>query len=335
MRKLLLTTLFLAAPTGRVMAGAWEAKTMRQPWSTREVERPLILTKGWLQFDLGMDWKVATGYWTPEGEALEFDSARWTYTTQRIGISYGISNRSELDFAFPLHYLRLQNDTLGTDTSDFGFGDPSFTYKFEFLRRQAPLSSVIAFAHVKLPAGNESPGEYIGGPNAVTRFVMTSGTFDYTLGAAVKQQAGPVAVRLDGAYTYRQAAVVQYLVEVEQYQFSGRIDPGDVVTGDLGLTIQAGPLALDGVLTGRVRGETRLGTTGKGGLGNSQLDPVADSDGWSLDATGSLIVQPTRGIDLIAGVGIPLRGEDLQFFPIEDIHPTKGLTYSGTLEMRF
>ncbi|MBN1334553.1 MAG: hypothetical protein JXB39_01180 [Deltaproteobacteria bacterium] len=335
MRKLLLTTLFLAVPTGQAIAGAWEAKTMRQPLANREVERPLILTKGWLQFDLGVDWKVAQGYWTSEGEAADFEYARWTYTTERIGIQYGVTNRSELEFAFPVHYLRLENDTLGTDTRDFGLGDPSFTYTFEVLRRTAPLTSVVLYGHAKLPAGNESPGEYIGGPNAITKFVMTSGTFDYTLGAAAKQQAGPVAIRLGGGYTYRQAAVVQYLVEIEQYQFAGRIKPGDVLHGTGGLTIQAGPVALDGAVTGRMRGETRIGTTGEGGLGNDQLDAVAASDGWSLDATASLIVQPSRGIDLIGGVGIPLRGEDLQFFPIEDIHPTRGLTYSGTLQMRF
>ena len=335
MRKFLLTTLFLAIPTGRAIAGAWEAKTMRQPLPAREVERSLILAKGWLQFDLGVDWKVATGYWTPDGEAADFDYARWTYTTERIGIEYGITRRSELDFTLPVHYLRLENETLGTDIQDFGFGDPSFTYKYEVLRRATPLTSVIVYAHVKMPAGNESPGEYIGGPNAISKFVMTSGTFDYTLAAAAKQQAGPVALRLEGGYTYRQSAVVQYLVEVEQYQFSGRIKPGNVVFGDAGLTIQAGPVALDGAAVARVRGETRIGTTGEGQGGNSQLDAVAGSDGWSLDGVASLLVQPTRGIDLIGAVGIPLRGEDLQFFPIEDIHPTRGLTYSGTLELRF
>ena len=335
MRKLLLTTLFLAVPASQAMAGAWEAKTSREPLASREVERPLVLQRGWLQFDLGVDWKNATGYWGADGEPLEFDSARWTYTTERIGIEYGITHRSELDFAFPFHYLRLQNESLGTDIQDFGPGDPSFTYKFEVLRRAAPLTSVIVYGHVKLPAGNESPGQYIGGPNTVSKFVMTSGTFDYTFGLAAKQQAGPIALRLDGGYTYRQGAVVQYLVEVEQYQFSGRIKPGNVLFGDAGLTVQAGPVALDGSVLATRRAVTRIGTTGEGEMGNSQLDAVPESDGWTLDANAGLILQASRGIDLIGSVGIPLRGEDLQFFPIEDIHPTRGLTYSGTLEMRF
>jgi hypothetical protein len=43
----------------------------------------------------------------------------------------------------------------------------------------------------------------------------------------------------------------------------------------------------------------------------------------------------TRGFDIDLGVSVPVVGEDLQFFPIEDIHPTRGVTYSGTLEARF
>jgi hypothetical protein len=40
-------------------------------------------------------------------------------------------------------------------------------------------------------------------------------------------------------------------------------------------------------------------------------------------------------VDLIGGVSIPLRGEDLQFFPIEDIHPTRGNTYTGMFAFRY
>ena len=30
-----------------------------------------------------------------------------------------------------------------------------------------------------------------------------------------------------------------------------------------------------------------------------------------------------------------LRGEDLMFFPLEDVHPTYGLVYTGELVYRF
>ena len=45
----------------QVDAAGFEAKTMRDTFSAREVERGLILGKGWLEFGLGTDIKQAQG----------------------------------------------------------------------------------------------------------------------------------------------------------------------------------------------------------------------------------------------------------------------------------
>ena len=42
-----------------------------------------------------------------------------------------------------------------------------------------------------------------------------------------------------------------------------------------------------------------------------------------------------KEFDLIANANIPLRGEDFMFFPLEDVHPTYGYTYSGEVVFRF
>lgn len=335
MRKLLLTTLFLAFGAHEAAAAAWEAKTGREPLAAREVERPLVLQKNWLEFGLAVDWKNATGYWDADGEAVDFENARWTYTTERLDIRYGITRRSELYWRMPVHYVRLQNEALGTDTSDFGLGDPILAYRYEVFRNPAPVTSVILDAFIKVPAGNESPGQYIGGPYAVSRFVLSTGTPDYSLAVRAKKQFGPAAVLGSVGYTARLSSTVQYLVEVTNYQFSGRIKPGDVVFGELGLMLQAGPVALSGGVVARHRNETRMGTTGTGFNGNGQLQPVAGSDGVSVDAGGTAMLNVSRGVDVALGVQAPLAGEDLQFFPLEEIHPTRGLTMTGSLELRY
>ena len=82
-------------------------------------------------------------------------------------------------------------------------------------------------------------------------------------------------------------------------------------------------------------GATRLGVSAPGLFPGKDLAPVEGSDGWSADLDANLIVNVSRGLDLTLGVNLPLRGEDLMFFPLEDIHPTRGLTSSATLELRY
>ena len=62
---------------------------------------------------------------------------------------------------------------------------------------------------------------------------------------------------------------------------------------------------------------------------------VEDSDGWSLDLTPGVVLNLTRGVDVDLAATLPLRGEDLQFFPIEDLEPTRGLTFHGAVELRY
>ena len=335
MKRILLMTLLAAFSASEVEAAAFEAKTGRLPLSVREVERALVMQKGWLEFGLSVDWKVANGYWTSEGEAADFDYAQWTYSTERMDIRYGITRRSEIFWRMPFHYMNLVNDELGTDTSTFGLGDPLLGYKYELFDKAAPTTSVAAYVQMKLPAGAESPGQYVGGPYTVDSFIISTGTPDYTIGVQGKQQAGPIAVVGGVGYTYRMSAVVQYLIEVTEYQFAGRIKPGSYVFGDLGVQLGLGPVVLLGNMHYLKRDETKVGTTGEQFLGNNQLYAIEGSDGWSLDADTGLMVNLTRGLDIQGGVNIPVRGEDLQFFPLESIHPTRGLTYTGTLKLRF
>ena len=316
-------------------AAGFQAKTMRETLSAREVERGLLLGKGWLEFGLGTDVKIAEGYWSAEGEAEDWDDARWTWSTQRIDIRYGLTKRSELYGTVKWHYARLENERLGTDVTDFGLGDPTFGYKYEWFKSLAPVTSVITYLEYKGPAGNESPGNYIGGPTTFSSVIMTTGTPDLELGARGKRQIGPVALTVGAGYVRRFSNVVQYVIETEFNQFSGRIKPGDIKKVDGELLIQAGPVALQGGVLVQMRDETRIGPTSEGLFKGADLEAQDGSDGVSVDANAGFTFNITRGVDLVGGVTIPVKGEDLMYFPIEDIHPTRGNTYSGTFEFRY
>lgn len=330
---LLLALAWAAAPAAN--AAGFQAKTMRETLSAREVERGLLIGKGWLEFGLGVDVKNATGYWGSDGEELEWDSAKWMYSTERVHIRYGITRRSELYGSVRWHYATLNNEALGTQISDFGYGDPRFGYKYELFRSLAPVASIIAYTEYKGPAGNESPGNYIGGPSTFSSIVFTTGTPDWELGVRGKRQVGPLAFTLGGAYVIRFSNVTQYIIETDFNVFNGRIKPGDITKVDGEVMLQLGPVALQGGALFQMRDATKIGATSSGVFMGRDLEEQVGSDGWYLDAQTGLTFNVTRGVDIVAGVNIPIRGEDLMYFPIEDIHPTRGNTYSGTFEFRF
>jgi hypothetical protein len=336
---LILTALALTTPSAE--AAGFQAKTMRAPLSAVEVERPLVIGRGWLELGLGADYKLASGYWDDEGNSRDFEAgpgfegAQWLYTTQRADLRYGISRRGEIYASLPFHYVRLTNDELGTDTSTFGLGDPRFGWRLEWFHRDAPTTSIISELEMKVPAGSESAATFIGGPNTVSTFVMSTGTPDLSLTARGKQQLGPIAVEAGLGYVHRFSAVTQYVIEVDQYQFLGRFRPGSEVRANLGALVQLGPVAVgaDGLF--RLRGAAASGTTSTGVIPDAHLDPIAGTEGWSFDLQPRLVANVTRGFDVDLGVGIPIRGEGLGLFPLEEITPTRGITYSGSIELRY
>jgi hypothetical protein len=332
---LALTLSCTALMPAEAQATAWEAKTMRAPLSAREVERPLILGKGWLELSLEAQVKNTNQYWGPEGEKLEWDYAEWLYTKETLRVRYGILRRGDLTWELPVHYLRLQNENLGTDTKGMYWGDPRFSFTFEPLRTDVPLTSIVTKAEMKVPMGNESPGSYIAGPSTFQRFITTSGTPDLTLSARGKRQIGIFAVEAGVGYMYRFSGLAQYLLETTNNQLNGRLKPGNQIQLDAAGMVQLGPVALQGGLWLKRWGTVEAGTTSGGLLPNGNLEPIVGSEGWGWGADINAIGHVTRGIDVVAGAYIPVRGEDLMFFPIEDLHPTRGTTFTGRLEFRF
>jgi len=327
--------LFAMPLMGDAFAGGFEAKTMRDSLAAREVERPLVIGKGWFEVGLGADVKNSTGFWDAEGEAQEFERAHWLYTTQNMTVRYGIAKRAEFWWTLPTHYARLTNNLLDTNTSKYGMGDPSFGYRHELYRASAPTVSVAGKVFYKAPGGDDSPGNYTGGPNTFNNIVLGTGTSDMGIGLEAKKQAGPFSARLGVAYTHRFSGAVGYLIETEFHQFQARIKPGDTVDYDAELMFQVGPAAIRNTWFIQQRAETRVGTASPGLFGDANLKPVDGSDGSAVDSAFGVVLNITRGVDVLFDVRKSLAGEDLQFFPIEQIHPTRGTTYSSAVELRY
>lgn len=329
----LMASATLSSPAAQ--ASAWESKTMQDYWSSREVERPLNLGKGWLEVSAGVEAKRATGYWGPDGERLDFENATWLYTTEYLNVRYGLTRKIEIFGTLPFHYLRLTNDLYGTDTSAVHLGDPHVGMMYDLYRSRSPLTSVVALVDLKLPAGNEAVGSYIGGPGTMSDFVTTTATTDLKLALAAKTQLGPVAVGGQVGYVHYFSGIAQYVVETDQNQFAGRIKPGDMVFLQAQLVAQGGPVAVIITPQFEAHGPTQLGTSSEGLFPDQNLDPVDGSGGWSFGVDTKLVAHASKNADFVLGLNVPIRGEDLMFFPLEDIHPTRGLTWSAAIKFRY
>lgn len=320
---------------GDAHAGGFEGKTMRDPFSNRSVERGLVLGKGWFQINAGSSYKDATGYWDSTGTRQDFESANWLYTTQHVGLRYGLTRNVELSWQVRSHYVGLTNDDLGTDISTFGLGDPIVGVTYQLYRSNAPLTSVVTYARYKSPFANEMPGNYVGGPNTFSNFVLTTGTPDLNIGIAAKKQFGPAAVTVDMSRVHRISALTNYAIETDMNQFNTRVKPGNLNVLDVMGEVQLGPVNLQGGGVYTQRGFFKIGPTSPGWFPHKELENIEGSDGWAFDARLGATINVMQEMDIRAGAQIPLRGEDLMFFPLEDVHPTYGLVYNGELVYRF
>ena len=277
-----------------------------------------------------------------------FDSVSWLYTTQSLNFRYGLMNRAELYWNFKSHYVSLVNPKLGTDIDQYGVGDPEFGFKFELTQFEKSKhkknpnkikysgGSSILYTHYKAPLANESPGNYVGGPNTFSQFVLTTGTSDWSFGYAYKNiLASTLALDFDVQYKIRISGLALYAIETDNNQFSVRVKPGNELIGKASVATQTGPLFLSTGAVFTLRGHTKVGNSVDGLIPSLQLDQIENSDGWALDSVTSATLNIGQRYDLVGSVMIPLRGEDLLFFPLESIHPTYGITYAGYLTARF
>jgi len=129
--------------------------------------------------------------------------------------------------------------------------------------------------------------------------------------------------------------LTNYAIETDMNQFSSRVKPGDLNILDVQGEMQLGPLNVQAGGTYTQRGFFQIGSTSDGWLPNKNLESIEGSNGWAMDARIGATLNLFQEMDINANALIPLRGEDLMFFPLEDVHPTYGLVYSGELVYRF
>lgn len=317
-------------------AGLFGPKSSREVMPAREVERPLDMPRGWSEFTFGHKAKIGTGRFDSDGSIVPFEDTSWTYHTSLLRWRFGLSRRVDIQWDIPFHVGRLVNDELGTNLTSGAVGDISFTYRYRLFEKDAPMNAVVLEGMVEGPTGRETPGTYRGGPAQMSQIVTTSGSWDVYGGIAARQQVGPFRFTERAGYMRRFSSLTQFVVETDNDQFAGRFKPGDrfQVSGEA--LVQLGPVAIAAGPRLAIRGPTKAGvTTDSWWNPGKDLRAYEGSGGLETYIDASLTLNATRGFDVMLQGTLPVVGEDLMFFPLEDVHPTYGPTLGGAVEVRF
>lgn len=237
-------------------AGGLGAHTSRDALPAREVERTLLVPRGWTLASLSYSARDL-----PEAPGAS------SVQTLRAEVAHGLLPRVDVRAALPLHEVRGR---FGARRA--GIGDGSLACRLALLERDPPLTALAVELGVGTPSGR-------GGAQPVA---LGSGTPDLSAGLAARRRLGALALsasvggilRLPGRVAYVPGSVGDH----------GVVDPSDELVARLDALLQAGPL-LGGISS--LHGARGAYTV------EERVKPWAGWS-WSIEARGG--VQPTRGI---------------------------------------
>lgn len=350
-----LATLGLAP---QAQASWLQPHTLQEAIPLPEVERSLVTGKSRMLFSLDFSWKQSASHFTG-GDSLfnlgftegthfvkEANNGRWTYRRFELGVAWGITRNLDLYADVPIVWASVVNDLMvnedgGRDaTTSVGLGDIHSGMHFQFLRHQSEdgklSNSFIGQFDARMPTGFESPGSYLPGPNNVPTIITGTGSWGFDFSLRYKQQLAVLAVEAGLGFTWNPVATVMYLVDDQENQFNQHIDPGDVVHGDVGVTVQFfDHLALRGDVDLEYRTVTKWGRTVQAFPACKECTELEGSNGFWMTAGARLISDFSVHFGVDAYFQYTLAGRRNFLWPLEELSPSRGWTAGLDLAYRF
>ncbi|MBJ96226.1 MAG: hypothetical protein CMP23_17330 [Rickettsiales bacterium] len=331
-----------------------EPHTRQEPFPHAEIERALVVGKSWTVASLDFSWKHSNSHFigdslfnlgATEGVHFNYENndGTWDYRRWEFAFTWGFSRNLQLDFHIPIVWASVWNNRMmdgdtKTPIEGVGLGDLRGGFLFQWLRTEKPKfnNSLATNLTFRFPTGSESPGTYLGGPNNVPTVITGSGTWGFDVGLRFKQQVAIVAIEAAVGYTWNPVGVVMYLIEDEEDFFNQHLDPGDVIHGNLGVTVQFfDKLALRGDLFLDYRTSTRWGSTTDSFPACETCLKIPASNGFWMDVEGRLIIDPTIRLGIDAYFRYSLAGRHSFLWPIEELSPSRGWTAGTNISYRF
>lgn len=294
------------------VAGAASVEPGREPLPAREVERGLVLPKGWTELAVALGRKRADERWSDAGEAVALDG-RYTLLTEQVALRHGVAPGHELWLVVPWHQARLEGDDAAVEA---GLGDVRFGWRWQLLRREPPSTALAIELAWEAATADEGPTLPLG-----------AGTSELWFGVAGRRQLGGLALTARVDAVHRLTGRVAYLSEGREP--SQLLSPGDLVVGSLEALLQAGPLLLSATPRLGWRGDARVGPD------TGALRRLDDTDATFADLRLGVGLALTRAVELGYAHERPIVGEDFTFGFVEELHPTRGATSTITAKVRF
>ena len=320
-------------------AGPFGRKSMHQPWPEKQVERSVVLPKGWMELQVAYDAKSTNSYRNGSGRRVVYGrDTKWTYSRLWLNFRQGFSRRTTLYFQVPFVSARLTND-LGTDTRTRALGDVHLGLLMEPATEQLGKVAHLALQlDVKTPSGVEWPSDFIGGPGNTGSFLTGTGITNVGSHLHWKLNVAHI-VSFHGSvgYVFKLPAVVGYVVDTESFG-NGWLDPGDEVLNHLGATIQlTNDLSFTAEGWHSLRGHYRVGTSGQS-VFRTELQRIPDSQGNYLDGGVTVSFEPDEIVEVELNLRTNLRGTDTRTFAqlgLEEFSPQPGLTLGARAALRW
>lgn len=282
-----------------LFATAWAGlgvRTSREPLPSREIERSVVLPKGWTQLELGIARSVATQAWDETGGAVPLE-VPWRSTSVAIGVRYGLAPGWEMFGELP---WRASTGWVAQQ----GFGTAEIGTRFALERSEAPFHSIALEFAGRAPIGFDGGSLEVPGPVPIT-----TGTGDLRVAVGGRRAVEGVLFRGRLEATRRFAGRVGWS--------EGWVKPGDQGAAEVEVAVQAGPLLLGPSVRGVARGPVRTGDS------RGSLFPVRTSAGANVDLSLRLLLQLTRGLELEGRLSRAVLGQDDQFVFLDELNPAK------------
>lgn len=281
----------------QVAAAGLHAKPSRAPLPAREVERGLVLPKGWTEVGVDLARKVADERWTASG-ATEVAPARYARWTQVVRLRHGVAPGLELWVTVPWHQARLGSASVA------GLGDAAFGARIGLGDREPPRRALALELAWESASATEVP------------IALGVGTPECEIALAGRAEIGALALSARGGYAARLPGPVRWL--------PGTIDPGDLVRGRLDARFQFGPFVALAQPTVTARGDTVVSGV-----------RARDSGGIAVDVRVGGLVALTRAVEVGFDRAWPLIGQDAEFWTVDELHPMRGATWTAAWVVRF
>lgn len=270
-----------------------QPKRSREPLPAIEVERGLVLPKGWFEVALSHSTGRVRGTWAADGSLDPFER-RWVQHTQRAVLRYGLAPKVEVFGALPVH-----EGSAGTFTA--AVGRASFGVRGELVGTDLPTTSWAVEVGSSGASGPE-PDIARGLPDPANPLTFIGGTPSGWIASALRRQIGALALALRVEHHVYFPARVGLSVDW--------MDPGDHWVAEGSVLLQGGPVVVSAEPRVVRRGITRIAQ-----------QRVPNSDGIDLRSRFRAEIHASRGFEVGVFADLHLRGEDSMLYPIEEGTP--------------